>query len=687
MHYRDIVAPRTQAAEPGHTPQRKPAGGGVQPLNGPMRIAQQALAAFLAACVFTLDTVTDIEIDVAVLYIVPLVVGSYREGRAVTLVWMGASVFLSILSFTLTHLPTTPITALLRLFVAIIAITVASALIVKRLVLQQTREALLESRARLQLMADSVPQLIWQSGPDGRIDFLNKRWTAMTGGSIEEGLHEDGWLGYIHPDDTAALVIAWDKARAEGGEFRHQARLRQADGSYHWTSTVAYAFRSADGEVIRWYGGTSDVDSEFRANEALRELKDSLERQVAERTRELTNSERRYRSIFEQTHIALFEQDLRQLRALVEGLRAQGVADLTAYAKSNPDFARQCMEAISTIAANGATIRLMGARVPDDVLGSAARFFSEAEGTILRMATALFDKAPSFQELAALTGCDGRHITVLFGSVFPTEEDGYARVVAGMVDVTERERAHQMLHQAREELAKTNRAATLGALSASIAHDLNQPVGALVMDAETGLRWLRRDPPDLAAATRALERIVSNGHRASEIVGRAREKLVSGRRRIRSVDLPELVEETLGLLGGELQAGGATAVLIRQAPVPLVEADRTELQQVLVNLIINAVQAMSETEVAKRRVEIHLQPTAEGQARISVMDNGPGIAAENLAHLFDPFFSTKVDGMGMGLAICRSTVGAFGGRLAAENREGGGAVFHFALPPADMEAA
>ncbi len=121
--------------------------------------------------------------------------------------------------------------------------------------------------------------------------------------------------------------------------------------------------------------------------------------------------------------------------------------------------------------------------------------------------------------------------------------------------------------------------------------------------------------------------------------------------------------------------------------MPLVEADRTELQQVLVNLIINAVQAMSETDAASRRVEIHLQPTPDGLARICVMDNGPGIAANDIGKLFDPFFSTKTDGMGMGLAICRSTVAAFGGRLAAENREGGGAAFHFSLPPADLEAA
>jgi C4-dicarboxylate-specific signal transduction histidine kinase len=423
----------------------------------------------------------------------------------------------------------------------------------------------------------------------------------------------------------------------------------------------------------------------LQANAAIRELKDSLEARVAERSHELKLSEQRYRSIFEQSHIGLFELDMRPLKRLLDGLRAEGVTDLASYIDGHPDFRRECAESAIIIDVNEATIRTLGGKNREEILGPIAPFVRTTDGMTSDRIFALFTRAPSYQGTVHLNRLDGEPLTVLYGLVYPSDEDGFERIVAGMVDVTERERAQRLLFAAREDLARATRAAALGALSASIAHDLNQPIGALVMDAQSAMRWLERDPPDMAAARRALDRVVRNGNRASEIAGRTRKNLVDGRRRVTPVDLLELTLETRDLLRHELDASGVTLRVAKGDGTPRVDADRTELQQVLVNLILNAAQAMVSHGRIRREIAITMRQLADGHVRLSVKDNGPGISDAIRARLFEPFFSTKAEGMGMGLAICRATIAAFGGNLVAENRPEGGAEFWFSLPPSDLE--
>ncbi len=422
-----------------------------------------------------------------------------------------------------------------------------------------------------------------------------------------------------------------------------------------------------------------------QANAAIRALSDSLEARVAERSHELKLSEQRYRSIFEQSHIGLFELDMRPLKRLLDGLRAQGVTDLACYIDEHPNFRRECAEAAIIIDANEATIRTLGGKNRDEILGPIAPFVRMTDGMTSDRIFALFTGASAYQGTVRLNRLDGEPLTVLYGLVYPSDEDGFERIVAGMVDVTERERAQQLLFAAREDLARATRSAALGALSASIAHDLNQPIGALVMDAQSAMRWLERDPPDMAAARRALERVVRNGNRASEIAGRTRKNLVEGRRRVTPVDLLELTLETRDLLRHELDESAVTLQVQKDDCTPKVDADRTELQQVLVNLILNAAQAMASDGRTHRAIAITIGRLGDGQVRLSVTDNGPGISDAILARLFEPFFSTKAEGMGMGLAICRATIAAFGGKLVAENRPEGGAEFWFTLPLSDLE--
>jgi C4-dicarboxylate-specific signal transduction histidine kinase len=403
----------------------------------------------------------------------------------------------------------------------------------------------------------------------------------------------------------------------------------------------------------------------------------------------LTRSEKRYRSIFEQAPVSLWEQDFSEVRALLAALRQQGVRDLAAHAREQPGFARDCARRIRTVHANEATAELLRLSSPGEALGSIERFLPPGDSSLLSVLAAMAEGQDRFEGPAKLVAADGQVLTVLLGISFPDEDDEFGRVVVGMVDVTQREQLQQTQMAVQAELARASRAATVGALSASIAHEINQPLGAVVMNAQTCLRWLAKDPPDVEAAVRAAERTVRDGRRAAEIVQRTRGQLVRDERSDAAIDLPALVEETVALLEAELSAHAARVVTRFAPAVPPVRADRVALQQVLINLMTNGVHAMADTPAAARELTVGVDGPAGAdmpEVRVSVRDRGKGIAEDAQARLFEPFFTTKRGGMGMGLAICRSTVESYGGRLTAANHEEGGAVFAFALP-AERDAA
>lgn len=404
----------------------------------------------------------------------------------------------------------------------------------------------------------------------------------------------------------------------------------------------------------------------------------------------LTRSETRYRSIFEQARFSLWEQDYSEARTLLATLRDQGVRDLAAHAREHPDFARDCARLIRTVHVNDATAELLRLSSPAEALGPIERFLpADDPAALLAVLTALAEGRGRFEGRARLVAADGEVRTVLLGISFPEEAEEFGRVVVGMVDVTEREQLQQTQMAAQAELARASRAATVGALSASIAHEINQPLGAVVMNAQTCLRWLGKDPPDVEAAVRAAERTVRDGRRAAEIVQRTRGQLVRDERSDAAIDLRALVKETLSLLETEL-ATHATRVVTRFAPsVPPVRADRVALQQVLINLLTNGLHAMADAPAHARELTVGIEGLAGPDAPevcVSVHDRGRGIPDDVQARLFEPFFTTKQGGMGMGLAICRSTIESYGGRLTARNHDEGGAVFAFALP-ADRDAA
>ena len=257
---------------------------------------------------------------------------------------------------------------------------------------------------------------------------------------------------------------------------------------------------------------------------------------------------------------------------------------------------------------------------------------------------------------------------------------GNLEFIGVVMDVTASRKAAQELSRARAELAHVMRVTTLGELAAAIAHEVNQPIAAMVTDAQASLNWLGREPADLEEVEQALRRIVDNGNRAADVIGRIRELVKKAPPRMGMVDLNLAVKEMVALTRAEIIGSGVALETALEDGLPLVHGDRVQLQQVLLNLIVNALQAMSAVATERRRLRISTARVESDRVRVSVHDSGPGLSAALLDRIFAPFYSTKPDGLGMGLSICRSIVEAHDGRLWAGADEPGGAVFHFTIP-------
>jgi PAS domain S-box-containing protein len=261
------------------------------------------------------------------------------------------------------------------------------------------------------------------------------------------------------------------------------------------------------------------------------------------------------------------------------------------------------------------------------------------------------------------------------------QEDDRLECLGAVQDVTRRRLAEEARDKVRSELAHVSRVVSLGALTASIAHEINQPLASIITNGETGLRWLARPEPDLEKVQTLTKRVVDDARRAAEIIDRIRTMASRGTTKQSVIRLAEIVTESAAFLHHEFQSRGVSVSLDLTPDLPKVVGDRTQLQQVVVNLAINAMQALAKSEVASKSIAIRTQQIDAETVCCIIEDSGPGIDAEHLPHLFDGFFTTKETGMGLGLPIAQSIVEAHSGHIRADNESTlGGARFVFELP-------
>lgn len=411
-------------------------------------------------------------------------------------------------------------------------------------------------------------------------------------------------------------------------------------------------------------------------------------------TRILTTSERRYRSIFQSTGVSIWEEDLSQVKRELDKLAAQGVGDMRAYLDHHPDVVRRCISLVRIVDVNDAAIALVGAEdLPNFMAQLSNIFVPETEASFREFILAFHEGAVRHAHETVIRKISGERLTILMSVTFPHGADAYDNVLVSVVDITDKIVAQRALEQTRAELAHVARVVTLGELTASIAHEVNQPLAAIVTNGEAGLRWLARPTPDLGEVQSCLSEMVREGRRAGDVVQRLRALAKKGASDRVDVDLAAVVGEALSLVERELSEHAVTLHLDLGRGPATASVDRVQIQQVMINLVINAVQAMADAPVRELSVTLGTgsppfpacEPRTPG-ILVTVSDTGGGIDAATMSRLFTAFFSTKPTGMGMGLSICRSIIEAHGGAIWATPNAERGVSFHFVLPRADGPA-
>jgi PAS domain S-box-containing protein len=468
------------------------------------------------------------------------------------------------------------------------------------------------------------------------------------------------------PEPSFSVYAAAVVAAVQGKpHFAAETRLSSIDGREYdvWFTACFPPEMLARGKLLI---GILDISADKRAKTALE------------------MSEERYRSLFHFLPVAMMQVDRRELADVFKTLYSQGVRDLEAYFREHPGFYEYAANSIRVIEVNQRAIELFRARTANQLIGPAARVWSEARETIQASMAARFSGAARFEAEMKIRAFDGQTRDALYVAHFPEAYEREALGLICMLDISDRVEAQGRLSRMQAEFAHAARVSMLGELTASIAHEVNQPLGAILTSGETAIRWLDRPEPDLGELRALATRTVSDAKRAGDVIRRIRSMASHGEPELVELLLNDVVEEVMLFLAPELKRQTVQTALDLAPDLPCVRGDRVQLQQVFSNLGVNALQAMAGQ--GERRLLIRTAFTDAQTVCAWVEDNGPGIPGDQLTRLFQSFFTTKKGGMGIGLAICRSIVEAHGGRLEAANLPGGrGAQFRFTLPAYPVE--
>ncbi|MBI1686462.1 sensor histidine kinase [Caulobacter hibisci] len=514
-------------------------------------------------------------------------------------------------------------------------------------------------------LLDAAHEPILVRDLEGRILFWNQGCEALYGHSREVAHHAKApeLLATVFPapleEITARLVAE--------GQWRGEVTRRLADGREAVIDLRWSLRRDAAGGAAQVLETGRDVTAARKAEEALR------------------RSEYRFRNVFHAMSVSFWELDFSALAGMFGALRAKGVTSLRAHIAENPGFVREMMQASQVVDVNEKSLQLFEA-TREQLIGPVDRFWPpSSEHVFAASVIAALEKKPHYESEARFRTYDGREFDGLFTCCYPREYLPQGATLVGVIDITDRLRAQEDLQRVQAELAHAARISTLGELTASIAHEVNQPLSAIVTNGEAGLRWLRRETPDLEEVRQAFDRMIGEANRASGVIGRIRTMAVKGEPETDRLALAPLVEDAVLLVRRELTTHGVALRVQVPADLPEVEGDRVQLQQVLVNLMVNAVQAMAEVDERVLTVRGEVESKGEGEddtVVLAVSDTGPGVAPERASQLFNAFYTTKSDGMGMGLSICKTIAQAHGGEIVVTSWPGEGATFRLELPRA-----
>ncbi|HYP12490.1 MAG TPA: PAS domain S-box protein, partial [Bryobacteraceae bacterium] len=492
---------------------------------------------------------------------------------------------------------------------------------------QRAEEVLRESQRELTLIINTIPAMAWSSGPDGAADFFNRHYLEYVGLTSEQA-NGWGWTTAIHPEDLPKLAEYWQRVLTAGTQGEAEARMRRYDGLYRWFLFRVSPLRDQSGNIVRWYGTNADIQARKEAEEALRSS----------------------------------ERDLRLTIETIPGL----VWCATPDGELNY-VNRRLLEYTETTFdewAKGGWTRLVH---PDD----RERMLEVWESAL---ATGRLNEVQ-----CRLRRSDGAYRWFqMYGQASRDEDGGLIRRYGLLLDIDDRKNMEEALRSMETRLTRATQTATVGEFAAAIAHEINQPLAAVVANGHACLRWLSGEPPVLARAYEAAERIVRDGKDAGEVVRRIRALFRRAEVEKVELDLNQAVGEVIRLIENDA-ARKHVSVETNLAPrLPNVIGDRVQLQQLIFNLTSNAIEAMESAAEGRRNLCVRTRQASPQNVLVEVEDSGPGLVDPE--KVFEAFFTTKENGMGMGLAICRSIINAHNGRLWAESSNGKGTTFSFTLP-------
>ncbi|MDH0748888.1 ATP-binding protein [Pseudomonas sp. GD03842] len=388
--------------------------------------------------------------------------------------------------------------------------------------------------------------------------------------------------------------------------------------------------------------------------------------------RHLKASEYRYRNLFQAMAASFWELDFTAVGPKIRALLDAGVRDLEPYFLAHPEVVRDMMQSTRVLDLNDHSLRLFGRGDRNEMLGTIDRYWpDESIQVYARCVVKSLAGLPNNIEVTRLRTLEGNVFECLFTACFSKENLARGVILIGIIDLSELAAARHALEIMQTELAHVARISILGELSASITHEIKQPLTSISTYAQAALRWLKRPQPDLQEVENALLQIIGEAQRTDDVIGRIRAMALRRPAEETQVSLNEVVQDSLKFTDHELRKHSIRLTLDLTGALPPVRADRVLLQQVIVNLVMNAAQAMASANRSPRALTLRSDCPDGRQLRIEVLDSGPGIAPGLEDKVFQSFFTTKSTGMGMGLPICRSIIEAAGGQIRMANREDG----------------
>jgi PAS domain S-box-containing protein len=494
-----------------------------------------------------------------------------------------------------------------------------------------------------------------------RVRDVNHQTLALFGNGNRDSLLRG--FGPIWPDESLGVFAECLAAVVEGRpHFSAEVVLRTLDGrrleTLYTASYPPQTLRSA-----RIVVGILDVTQAKQA------------RAAQER------SERQYRDFFHFIPVPLLHLDGREVVEIFRQARAEGIVDFHDYIERTPDVIDRYLEALKIVEVNRQAVIMLRANSADDFTGcSVSRYWPLSRDIFAELMAARYAGKPGFEALVKMVAHDGTVLDALLFAAFGAITGRENVSLVGLIDVSDRVRAQEMLARVQSEVAHAARISVLGELTASIAHEVSQPLTAIGTNTEASLLWLAASPPNLDEVRELCVRTAAATQRAADIIRGIRSMAVRADPAFDAVEMNPIVEEALLFLRHELQRNEVDASLSLATDIARVVGDRVQLQQVIVNLGMNAIQAMAASGAGRRQLAVRTAQTPDGWIEIVVDDTGPGFDTETIERLFESFFTTKATGMGMGLPICRSIVEAHGGRISAENRtDASGARFRILL--------